>query len=260
RTPLSSTSPSSALTSSLAKSSSSVGGSSAGSSIDRAPTSVSGSTTSGSLPAAFASESTRFIALMLSCLESSYRLKDLCERANFEFCRCPTIFESGTENLSNYLAYLIVPLLIQCSTGGGDFPNLSKENVYYALEVCLSGLFVGSEKCTSVSTTGNVEPTGAGSSRGPGTTSDHITFETPRNRLGLHSSFMLANSKSNQPTSGVGDNNAGIGGIKASLSQSMSGTVGVTGLLQLPNLLGGPAVTGSTWELIGPSGLACDLG
>ncbi|KAM3179479.1 hypothetical protein ACTXT7_000494 [Hymenolepis weldensis] len=51
--------------------------------------------------------------------QSSYRLKDLCERANFEFCRCPTIFESGTENLSNYLAYLIVPLLIQCSTGGG---------------------------------------------------------------------------------------------------------------------------------------------
>lgn len=141
-----------------------------------------------------------------------------------------------------------------------DFPNLSKENVYYALEVCLSGLFVGSEKCTSVSTTGNVESTGAGSSRGPGTTSDHITSETPRNRLGIHSSFMLANSKSNQPTSGVGDNNAGIGGIKASLSQSMSGTVGVTGLLQLPNLLGGPAVTGSTWELIGPSGLACDLG
>ncbi|KAM3179480.1 hypothetical protein ACTXT7_000495 [Hymenolepis weldensis] len=71
KTPVSSTSPSSTLASSLAKSSSSVGGSSAGSSIDRAPTSVSGSTTSGSLPAAFASESTRFIALMLSCLEVS---------------------------------------------------------------------------------------------------------------------------------------------------------------------------------------------
>lgn len=71
---------------------------------------------------------------------------------------------------------------------------------------------------------------------------------------------MMANSKSNQPTSGVGDNNAGVVGLKASLGQSMSGTVGVTGLLQLPNLLGGPAVTGSTWELIGPSGLACDLG
>lgn len=51
--------------------------------------------------------------------QSSYRLKDLCERANFEFCRCPTIFEGGTENLSNYLAYLIVPLLVQCSTGRG---------------------------------------------------------------------------------------------------------------------------------------------
>lgn len=40
----------------------------------------------------------------------------------------------------------------------------------------------------------------------------------------------------------------------------MAGTVGVSGLLQLPNLLGGPAVSGSTWELIGPTGMACDLG
>ncbi|VDO06401.1 unnamed protein product [Rodentolepis nana] len=299
KTPLSPTSPSSALlTSSLAKSSSSVCASSTGGSTDRAQTSTGGSTTGGSLPTPFASESTRFIALMLSCLESSYRLKDLCERANFEFCRCPTIFEGGTDNLSNYLAYLIVPLLIQCSTGRGgliytqaalffilrvfsasteqqnrrrmhyeeqgvfttNFPNLSKENVYYALEVCLSGLFVGSEKCSSGPTTSNVESSGAGSSRGPAPASDHFAFETPRHKLGLHSSFMLANSKSNQPTGGVGDNNAGMGGIKASLSQSMSGTVGVTGLLQLPNLLGGPAVTGSTWELIGPSRLACDLG
>ncbi|KAM7541478.1 hypothetical protein Aperf_G00000028420 [Anoplocephala perfoliata] len=266
----------SALPSSLSKPSTSGGGSSAGGSTDRGPTSMSGSTTSrsesGCLPAAFASESTRFIALMLSCLESSYRLKDLCERANFEFCRCPTIFEGGTENLSNYLAYLIVPLLIHCSAGRGDFASLSKENVYYALDVCLSGLFVGSEKCTTpggMTSAGSAEASGAGSSRGPGTISDHVTFETPRGKLGIHSSFMLPNSKPNQPTSGMGDVfgggggggvTGGVGGIKASLSQSMSGNVGVTGLLQLPNLLGGPVVTGSTWELIGPSGLACDLG
>lgn len=114
---------------------------------------------------------------------------------------------------------------------------------------------------------GSPETSGVGSSRGPGTTSDHVAAEIPRSKL--HSSFMLANSKSNQPTSGIGDAfgggggggvSGGVGGIKASLSQSMSGTVGVTGLLQLPNLLGGPVITGSTWELIGPSGLACDLG
>ena len=70
---------------------------------------------------------------------------------------------------------------------------------------------------------------------------------------------MLANSKTSQPSGGAGEV-SGIAGIKASLGQSMSGTVGVTGLLQLPNILGGPTVAGSTWELIGPSGLACDLG
>ncbi len=60
-----------------------------------------------------------YLTWPFSPLKSTYRLKDLCERANFEFCRCPTIFEGGTENISNYLAYLIIPLLFQCSTGRG---------------------------------------------------------------------------------------------------------------------------------------------
>eukprot|EP00108_Taenia_solium_P004580 TsM_000167300 transcript=TsM_000167300 gene=TsM_000167300 len=263
RIPLSPTSTGSTLTSSLAK-----GASSSPSGERVSATAVTGGAVETScLPAGFASEATRFIALMLSCLESSYRLKDLCERANFEFCRCPTIFEGGTENLSNYLAYLIVPLLFHCSTGRGDCPSLSKENVYYALEVCLSGLFVGSEKCTSTcgmaSSTGT-ETVGAVLSRPSGVAFDHMAFEAPR-KLGIHSSFMLANSKPNQPMSAMGEGcgiggGGGSGGLKTSLGQSMSGTVGVTGLLQLPNLLGGPPVTGSTWELIGPSGFACDLG
>nr|CDS15467.1 protein unc 80 [Echinococcus granulosus] len=261
------TSTGSTLTSSLAK-----GTASSTSSGERVSTTTAtgGAVETSCLPTGFASEATRFIALMLSCLESSYRLKDLCERANFEFCRCPTIFEGGTENLSNYLAYLIVPLLLHCSTGRGDYPSLSKENVYYALEVCLSGLFVGSEKCTStggVASTAGTETVGVGSSRPSGAASDHMAFEGPR-KLGIHSSFMLTNSKSNQPMGAMGEGcgpgggsgSGGGGGIKSSLGQSMSGTVGVTGLLQLPNLLGGPPVTGSTWELIRPSGLACDLG
>uniref|UniRef100_A0A5K3ET37 Ras-GAP domain-containing protein n=1 Tax=Mesocestoides corti TaxID=53468 RepID=A0A5K3ET37_MESCO len=246
RSHLSPTSTSSTLSSSLAR---------RGLSADRP-------SDTGCLPAAFASESTRFIALMLSCLESSYRLKDLCERPNFEFCRCPTIFEGGTENLSNYLAYLIVPLLLQCSTGCKDYPSLSKENVYYALDVCLSGLFVGSEKCATaggIIPPGVSETSGAGSSRPSGIASDHITSEGNK-KPGIHSSFaIMPNSKSAQSSGPMGDA-SGVSGIKASLGQSMSGTVGVTGLLQLPNLLGGPAVTGSTWELLGPSGLACDLG
>ncbi|VDK20530.1 unnamed protein product [Taenia asiatica] len=263
RIPLSPTSTGSTLTSSLAK-----GASSSPSGERVSATAVTGGAVETScLPAGFASEATRFIALMLSCLESSYRLKDLCERANFEFCRCPTIFEGGTENLSNYLAYLIVPLLFHCSTGRGDCPSLSKENVYYALEVCLSGLFVGSEKYTStcgVASSTGTETVGAVSSRPSGVAFDHMAFEAPR-KLGIHSSFMLANSKPNQPMGAMGEGcgvggGGGSGGLKTSLGQSMSGTVGVTGLLQLPNLLGGPPVTGSTWELIGPSGLACDLG
>ncbi|KAL5112250.1 hypothetical protein TcWFU_006019 [Taenia crassiceps] len=264
RAPLSPTSTGNALTSSLAK-----GATSAAPSGERVSVTAGtgGAAETSCLPAGFASEATRFIALILSCLESSYRLKDLCERANFEFCRCPTIFEGGTENLSNYLAYLIVPLLFQCSTGRGDYPSLSKENVYYALEVCLSGLFVGSEKCTStggVTTSTGTETAGASSSRPSGVAFDHMAYEGPR-KLGIHSSFMLANSKSNQPMGAMGEGcgvggGGGSGGIKTSLGQSMSSTVGVTGLLQLPNLLGGPPVTGSTWELIGPSGLACDLG
>lgn len=148
-----------------------------------------------------------------------------------------------------------------------DYPSLSKENVYYALEVCLSGLFVGSEKCTStggVASSTSTETVGTGSSRPSGVAFDHMAFEGPR-KLGIHSSFMLANSKSSQPMGAMGEGcgvggGGGSGAIKTSFGQSMSGTVGVTGLLQLPNLLGGPPVTGSTWELIGPSGLACDLG
>ena len=133
--------------------------------------------------------------------------------------------------------------------------------MFYALDVCLSGLFVGSEKCTSpggVSICGGTDNAAAGTSRPSGIAPDHPIFEGPR-KLGIHSSFMLAKSKTNQPSCGTGEA-GGMGGIKASLGQSMSGTVGVTGLLQLPNILGGPPVAGSTWELIGPSGLACDLG
>ncbi len=52
-------------------------------------------------------------------------------------------------------------LLTILSPSPVDYPSLSKENVYYALDVCLSALFIGSEKATSTQNAG-LSPGGGG--------------------------------------------------------------------------------------------------
>ncbi|CAL8087525.1 unnamed protein product [Calicophoron daubneyi] len=90
----------------------------------------------------FTAEVIRLISLVLQVMGPNFCLKDVCERSGPDYnSRCPAILEGGFPTLSIYLSQLIIPLLFRCCSGRKDSPTLSKENVYYALEVCITALF-----------------------------------------------------------------------------------------------------------------------
>ncbi|TGZ66684.1 hypothetical protein CRM22_005205 [Opisthorchis felineus] len=90
----------------------------------------------------FAAEVIRLIALVLQTLGPNFSLKDMCERCGPDYnARCPAILEGGFHTLAVYLGQLIIPLLFRCSAGRKDSPTLSKENVFYAMDVCITALF-----------------------------------------------------------------------------------------------------------------------
>ncbi|VDP68776.1 unnamed protein product [Echinostoma caproni] len=90
----------------------------------------------------FAAEVIRLIALVLQVMGSNFCLKDLCERSGPDYNnRCPALLEGGFPTLATYLGQLIIPLLFRCCAGRKDSPSLSKENVFYALDVCVTALF-----------------------------------------------------------------------------------------------------------------------
>ncbi|CAH8674278.1 unnamed protein product [Schistosoma rodhaini] len=69
-------------------------------------------------------------------------LKDLCERISPEYnIRFPTLREGGFQTLVIYLNNLILPMLFRGCAGRKDSPTLSRDNVFYALDVCITALF-----------------------------------------------------------------------------------------------------------------------
>lgn len=82
----------------------------------------------------------------------------------------------------------------------------------------------------------------------PGT----IDNQSATSKLGLPTNLIMSNAR-------LG---SGLSGLTASeMRPCIGGSAGVSGLLQLPGLLGGSqAVAGTNWEMMSQSSLACDLG
>ncbi|KAH8865931.1 Protein unc-80 like [Schistosoma japonicum] len=90
----------------------------------------------------FATEVIRFLSLFSQVLGPHCSLKDLCERISPDYnIRFPTLLEGGFQTLVIYLNNLILPLLFRGCAGRKDSPTLSRDNVFYALDVCITALF-----------------------------------------------------------------------------------------------------------------------
>nr|CAH8869810.1 unnamed protein product [Trichobilharzia regenti] len=90
----------------------------------------------------FAAEVIRLLSLFSQILGSHCSLKDLCERISPDYnIRFPTLLEGGFQTLVIYLNNLILPLLFRGCAGRKDSPTLSRDNVFYALDVCITALF-----------------------------------------------------------------------------------------------------------------------
>ncbi|KAK4476002.1 hypothetical protein MN116_001236 [Schistosoma mekongi] len=90
----------------------------------------------------FATEVIRLLSLFSQVLGPHCSLKDLCERISPDYnIRFPTLLEGGFQTLVIYLNNLILPLLFRGCAGRKDSPTLSRDNVFYALDVCVTALF-----------------------------------------------------------------------------------------------------------------------
>ncbi|CAI2734654.1 unnamed protein product [Schistosoma spindalis] len=90
----------------------------------------------------FTTEVIRLLSLFLQILGPHCSLKDLCERISPEYnIRFPTLREGGFQTLVIYLNNLILPMLFRGCAGRKDSPTLSRDNVFYALDVCITALF-----------------------------------------------------------------------------------------------------------------------
>ncbi|CAH8584739.1 unnamed protein product [Schistosoma turkestanicum] len=90
----------------------------------------------------FTTEVIRLLSLFSQILGPHCSLKDLCERISPEYnIRFPTLLEGGFQTLVIYLNNLILPLLFRGCAGRKDSPTLSRDNVFYALDVCITALF-----------------------------------------------------------------------------------------------------------------------
>ncbi|CAH8647605.1 unnamed protein product [Schistosoma bovis] len=93
-------------------------------------------------PYQFTTEVIRLLSLFLQILGPHCSLKDLCERISPEYnIRFPTLREGGFQTLVIYLNNLILPMLFRGCAGRKDSPTLSRDNVFYALDVCITALF-----------------------------------------------------------------------------------------------------------------------
>uniref|UniRef100_A0A3Q0KT99 UNC80 domain-containing protein n=1 Tax=Schistosoma mansoni TaxID=6183 RepID=A0A3Q0KT99_SCHMA len=93
-------------------------------------------------PCQFTTEVIRLLSLFLQILGPHCSLKDLCERISPEYnIRFPTLREGGFQTLVIYLNNLILPMLFRGCAGRKDSPTLSRDNVFYALDVCITALF-----------------------------------------------------------------------------------------------------------------------